>query len=211
VTREVETFQSALANKANVCSKEHKLELKRFLQRLLNNNNPDYFYLHEEPEYGLFESACAFLRLSISLRAYQHYEACLNARKVSLEDVFQAKLGWLVGNAFSRVGTPDWTNHYSRKRFDKIVKDILDKLWQWVDDRKLTKAQETAPADITDWEQMDIRQYIENAPLIPRRERVLDCVSEVLRGQGFITDQEDLARMRLILSKQSEFLANVPE
>jgi len=49
---------------------------------------------------------CAFLLLSIALRA-EHYGALLEAKIAQLDDIFAAKLGWLTGNLYSRVGTPD--------------------------------------------------------------------------------------------------------
>ena len=47
-----------------------------------------------------------FLALSVALRI-SHYDACIGAKVAQLDDVFQAKVGWLTGNLYSRVGTPD--------------------------------------------------------------------------------------------------------
>lgn len=46
------------------------------------------------------------LPLSMSIRV-DHHEACLERRIAQITDHFQAKLGWLRGQQFSRVGTPD--------------------------------------------------------------------------------------------------------
>ena len=38
-----------LSRKANVCSESRKGKVREELERLLNNNNHDYFYLHSDP------------------------------------------------------------------------------------------------------------------------------------------------------------------
>src|SRR4051794_9957527 len=92
----------------NILDEKNRSKLRDILEKLLNNNHPDYFYLHQSVEYGLTDSCVAFLRVSIALRAELHYDLLLNAKVLELKDEFKAKLGWLVGNLYSRVGTEDW-------------------------------------------------------------------------------------------------------
>lgn len=40
-------------------------------------------------------------------RKVDYHEIFLQSRKLSIEAVFQAKLGWLICQTFSRVGTPE--------------------------------------------------------------------------------------------------------
>ena len=75
--------------------------------KLLNNNHPEYFYLAEDVDCHLSEACVAFLKLAIPIKS-EHYDRCLAARISQLKEIFQAKLGWLAGNIYSRVGTPDW-------------------------------------------------------------------------------------------------------
>lgn len=82
-------------------------KLGDFIRRLLNNNEPRYFHL-EAAGTGLPHDCCAFLGLSIAIKAPLHYETCLGAKILQLDDSFQAKLGSLVGQMYSRVGTQDW-------------------------------------------------------------------------------------------------------
>ncbi len=91
-----------------------------FVMRLLNNNAEGYFYLHNCPHVRISEPVVAFLRLSIALKAELHYATCVDARVAQLRTEFQAKLGWLVGNLYSRVGTQDWP---PGREFQKLVKD----------------------------------------------------------------------------------------
>lgn len=80
----------------------------QLLERLYNNTEPDYFFLYKEDALQLPESMVACLKVSIALKSKLHYQECLQAKKIELSDEFKAKLGWLVGNIYSRVGTTDW-------------------------------------------------------------------------------------------------------
>jgi len=89
-----------------------------FLESLLNNNVGDYFFLREEPDVGLEGDHCAFLHLSIALKAEMHYETLLAGKILELKESFQHKLGYLVGQLYARVGTEDWTpNTLTREEF----------------------------------------------------------------------------------------------
>ena len=65
------------------------------------------------------------LRVTFSLRR-QHYEVLTRARSGRLKSEYASKLGWLSGNLFSRVATPDWDDQESdptasRKQVKKIL------------------------------------------------------------------------------------------
>lgn len=80
--------------------------LKMFLERLFNNNEPDYFYL-DATNTLLSEDCCAFLKLAFSLKAPLHFGTCLAAKRLELKPEWQAKLGWLVAQLYNRVATDD--------------------------------------------------------------------------------------------------------
>lgn len=80
--------------------------VKEFLERLLHNTEDGFFCIPANSTPNVGEDLCAFLQLSVALRS-EHYNVCLEAKIAQLDDVFQAKLGWLTGNLYSRVGTPD--------------------------------------------------------------------------------------------------------
>ncbi len=107
--------------KGKIIDRSYYAKLQSFTEKLLNNNATEYFYLHEDAGMGFSESCVAFLRLSIAIKSKDHYETCLNAKILELDDTFKAKLGWLVGNIYSRVGTHDWvpTVVPSNSAFDK--------------------------------------------------------------------------------------------
>jgi hypothetical protein len=136
--REVEKFQDRISKAAGACKQSARGNVKRFLQRLLNNNEGEFFYLQKEPSVGLSDNSCAFLRLSISIRAYEHYQKCMDARSISLKPTVQNKLGWLTGNMYSRVGTEDWTpENVSEDQFKEIIDEILDLNFVWIEDEVL--------------------------------------------------------------------------
>ncbi len=76
---------------------------------------------------GISGYNCAFLALSVALKI-EHYDLCLAAKIAQLTGEFQAKLGWLVGNLYSRVGTKEWGSVYPESVSElrkKIVKPMF--------------------------------------------------------------------------------------
>ncbi|HZO80565.1 MAG TPA: hypothetical protein VFB33_02635 [Candidatus Binataceae bacterium] len=208
--REVEKYQDEFAKKGMVCSRNKRQLLENFLERLLNNNEPEYFFLRKEDAVGLHDDSCAFLRLSISIRAYQHYDSCLTARVVSLTPQFQAKLGWLVGNMYSRIGTEDWVPQYTTKeQFHSLITAILDQLCLWVDDAKLRRARTTASFSLDSYDTATIRSLIESAAVPSRRDRILECVETVLHELGLVTEEDILKKFRRRLINDPVFAASV--
>lgn len=79
---------------------------RQLVERHLNNTEPEFFFLPSSGHPNIPEDLVVFLRLTIALRK-DHYDALAQAKVAELADVFQAKLGWLKGNIYSRVATPD--------------------------------------------------------------------------------------------------------
>ena len=111
--------------------KKHWME--DFVAKLLNNNLPGYFYLEPEVTIGIDRPYVAYLALSIAIKS-SHYRTCKKARFVRLTEIFGAKLGWLVGNMYSRVATPDWlTEKFELKKdFENKVSGIVENSALWV-------------------------------------------------------------------------------
>jgi hypothetical protein len=103
-----------------------------FLQRLFNNNETSYFYL-DSTDTPLPSDCAAFLNLTIAIKSDLHFDKCVAAKIIQLTDTFQAKLGWLVGQMFSRVGTPDWDHAELSKKVNAALKDAAI----WIDDTKI--------------------------------------------------------------------------
>lgn len=93
------------------------------MERFLNNTESEYFFLPHAGHPNLHEDLLVHLRLSIALRK-DHYEVLAKSKLAELDDIFQAKLGWLKGNIYSRVGTPDFSDHETNPR--KVKDDFFN-------------------------------------------------------------------------------------
>jgi hypothetical protein len=67
---------------------------------------------------------------SIAVKADLHLNTCTAAKMLQLTDTFQAKLGWLVGQMYSRVGTRDMDNGRATKKIAESLKNVA----VWVDE-----------------------------------------------------------------------------
>jgi len=192
IQREIEGYQDEFDKAAMVCSKKHRLELVQFVQRLHNYNEPDYFYLHSEPSLGFPDPHCAFLRLSVSIKSTLHYQACLNARILSLNDVYQAKLGWRVGDMYSRVGTEDWTDGVeSKEEFDKRIATLLDGICKWEEDKRLAQAKATSSPGLMQQGETTMRTHINNVPIRTTMDETIGAVITQLKKLNKVADAAD--------------------
>ncbi|PAY19213.1 hypothetical protein CKO51_12720 [Rhodopirellula sp. SM50] len=108
-------------------AEEHKNKAIDLISRVLNQNEQGFglFYLHNDIDAGISEDAVALLRVTISLRA-EHYSMIKEARVGRLTPQFQSKFGWLAGNLYGRVATPDWSDQEGGKEEQKrLVKTFL--------------------------------------------------------------------------------------
>jgi len=115
-----------------------KKQAYQLLERIFNQNEQAFglFYLHPDPDNtGIHDFAVALLRLTVSVRATEHYEVLREARTGRLAKEFRNKLGWLVGNLYSRIGTQDWADQENgEKQLRKMIDDLLDSgTYKWVD------------------------------------------------------------------------------
>jgi hypothetical protein len=168
-----------------VCTDQSQNRLRNFLERLLNNNEANYFFLRREPSRSFPEDCCAFLALSIAVKAAFHYDALHRAKILELQDSFRAKLGWLVGQMYARIGTEDWPS----PSLQSEINQILSSLSIWIDKRKLKDLRELA----SDWKgknpgrELDKATLAELARKIPKRkEKVVAQAIDVLASKGVI-------------------------
>jgi len=89
-----------------LCDAQNQILAEQFLERLLHNTQEGYFFLRKDSSPSIGEDLCVFLMLSVALKI-DHYDACLDAKVAQLDDIFAAKVGWLSGNLYSRIATPD--------------------------------------------------------------------------------------------------------
>lgn len=89
-----------------LCDKAAEERARNALERLIHNTENAYFFIPKNSHPRIVSDLCVFLQLSVSLKV-THYDACLSSKIAQLSNIFQAKVGWLTGNVYSRVGTPD--------------------------------------------------------------------------------------------------------
>lgn len=101
---------------------KHYSRAQQLLTRLFNQNEQamGLFYLYPDARLELSHDAVAFLRVSVAFRV-QHYNTLCQARRVRVPSEFANKLGWIAGNLYSRIGTPDW----QEAELKGIVNDYL--------------------------------------------------------------------------------------
>lgn len=124
LSRQVSGLQAdGIQANAPVLTDKSKSKLSEFLQRLYNNNEPGLFFL-EASGTILPSDCCVYLNLSIAIKSMEHYQKCVDAKRLQLSDTFQAKLGWLVGQMYSRVGTDDWDSNALKKKIQLALENI---------------------------------------------------------------------------------------
>ena len=178
--REVNSLADILVDvELPVCTQKTRNRLYEALLKIVNNNHPEYFYLHSEPSSKFPDNCAAFLRLSIAIKSEKHYESCLKARRLSLKENFRSKLGWLVGQMYSRVGTEDWDKDAAKK----FVSSELEERAIWINDKQLKRLK----TDIKNWISENPDNALDGdsvAQLIskikPKKEEILSRITEVL-------------------------------
>ncbi|RJP59052.1 MAG: hypothetical protein C4541_06915 [Candidatus Auribacter fodinae] len=183
IEREIAKYQKTeLEIKGNVCSLKNQGRIYEFVERLLNNNEKEYFYLEKENSCNFDQPSCVFLRLMVALKADEHYEKCQKARILTLNDTFKAKLGWMLGNIYSRVGTDDWVpTHCTKADFKNKKKEIVNIMGcKWVDDKKLEEAEKKHNDEILKQDTQKIRDFIDSVKILNRKEEAIRTFLDVL-------------------------------
>ena len=187
--REVRRFQySPIEKKLGICNRAQHPKMVQLAERLLNNNQEEYFFLQRESGSGLEEDHCAFLQLSIALKAELHYETLLAAKILQLSESFQHKLGHLVGTMYSRVGTEDWVPEYAteaefRSRIHKLVEDLVEWLEKDLHRRVLRELEKLEDGQRTPEKVIEVVEQV----LETREARLkdgLDSIERVIREAG---------------------------
>lgn len=201
VEREIGKYRDAGINfPLQICHKDKKIIADQFLERLLHNTEDAFFFIRKDSAPNVKADLCAFLPLSIALRA-SHYEVLLESKIAQLDDIFAAKLGWLTGNLYSRVGTPDIEDHmedaalaYKSSFFD----EVLHRRTAWLSPsqiRELKKLVSKWHRDNPNKEMTseDARNILEAVPedieLVARRAVSILQNSKLLEGDGAVFER----------------------
>ena len=199
VRRAIESFTNQTIFKNKVfCSEVHKKSLKEVFNKLLNNNDTNHFFLESSPDHELTQRCCTQLHLSISIRANEHFDTCLNAKRLELSESFQAKLGWLVGNLYSRVATEDYVPGAipDETAYESYRNELIDGYVAWVRETDFPQFKKLAVgADNID----ALRENIANEHLRSRESRLNGIVSAIAKPLEL--DQEKIDIVKNILNQ----------
>jgi hypothetical protein len=222
VVRELESCLSQFLN--NACEKvasgaylEHsKTQAQQLLERILNQNEQalGLFYLHPDVDAtGIADYAVALLRVSVAFRAKEHYAVLQQARRGRLTPEFRSKLGWLVGNLYSRVGTRDWSDDLDgKKEVEELVRSLIESdLYLWITRSSFRMLQE-AGLSIGDIPFQNLPSVLEQHRPVPFKDAIAEAaMREAERVVARIPD-EMLASLRSTsLLRESSDEATVPE
>jgi hypothetical protein len=212
ITREAESHQNWWQKDGGAINDEIYEKLFLFMERLLNNNEPRYFYLHEDASLSITPKVCAFLALSVALKI-EHMQLCLDAKVAQLESSFRAKLGWLVGNMYGRIGTKDWDQHYGAGSWQSLAKRILKdrSLFVVLPADKiqvgLAELQEVKPLE--EYSASEITERIAHTRVVKKAEKFDEHAKRALREEKFV--DKICGNLRRQIAKQPEIANLVAE
>lgn len=191
------------------CSDKHQDKLSSVLSSLFNNQDKEYFFLKASPEDGLIDDSCTFLHLSIAIRANDNYDLCLEAKALELKENFRAKLGWMVGNLYSRVGTDDYVPGAvpDKKSFDDLILDNLNRHIAWVPNEAFSEFKQACK--LIDSPNKTLNDIIDLAKdqIAKKRDQRTRSLVGLLTKKANLTTEQEIQLSAFLNSKQgSAFL-----
>lgn len=165
-----------------IMDEKNKERAYQLIERVYNNTEPEYFFLYKEDALEFSESMVAYLKVSIALKSNEHYDKCLNAKKIELTDEFKAKLGWLVGNMYSRVGTADWDGIMSdQARRDMLNNELYSMCIIGNKEQLKQLKKEFLEQKKCSFNHEEAAKFISNIVLKTKYDKVMDIIEEVIQ------------------------------
>ena len=192
-------INNRLASEVNgllLMDSKNKTRAYQFIERLFNNTEADYFFLAKEEMLNFPESMVASLKVSIALKSDKHYDCCLAAKRIELAPEFQAKLGWLVGNIYSRVGTPDWESIMSEAERKQMLFTELESRFIIGEKEQIDKLKKALSAKAPELHSRnDALEYIASIPVQSRYDQVIGILEEIINTSSSKIPKEEKARI----------------
>lgn len=169
---------------------ESKSRAVQLLERILNQNAQaeGLFYLHKDRGVGIAVPSVALLQVTFAVRAHEHYDRLVRSRTGRLKEQFQSKLGWLLGNLFSRVATEDMPAPQRKEILSAFLDaqdDSDETAPRWVPRANIREASKVG-VDVAGLTRVRIAALLEShQPRSPKDiavERVLACLRDVFPG-----------------------------
>lgn len=171
----------------------------QLLERLLNNEEKNFFFFKAGSHPSIAEDLCAFLPLSVALKS-DHYAALVEAKVAQLDPLFAAKLGWLVGNQYSRVATPDLEETGQGEAKAEFLTRKLGQNWisgtRWKELGRRLKARQRAE-DNFKITPATAAEMLKGVP--DDMELLADRAMEIARTSGLLAGDDDRKKLRNLL------------
>lgn len=193
---------------------ERKKIITQLIERIINQNENalGLFYLHPDADAGITVPSVAILRVSISVRAKEHYGKVLTARVGRLDTKFQPKLGWMVGNLYSRVGAPDWKELKSSEFEEQEVINNILKFNRpkplWINSKIIKKIIEQYPSFET-FSLDEQEEIINKLKPTPPKQVAIDRIINIIRDTRIDIKDDALEKIRLRLINDDELEAKM--
>jgi hypothetical protein len=195
-----------------VYAQHMKRTVEMMVERLVNQNENTLglFYLYPNVDAGITSHSVAILRVAISVKAIENYETLVRARVGRLSKEFQPKLGWMVGNLYSRVGVRDWKEEKEGEE-EKIIKEILcftRKEPIWLDSRLYKKIIKEHPYfnNLSSTEQAKI---IKNSSPTPPKEKAIEIIAKTVKQVSPRIPEDALEKIKNRLINDEQFEAQM--
>lgn len=183
---------------------KNKERAYQLIERLYNNTEPEHFFLYKEDALDFSESMVVYLKVSIALKSDEHYEKCLKAKKMELTDEFKAKLGWLVGNMYSRVGTADWEGIISSDARKEMLNNDLNSMCIIGNKEQLKqlKKEFSKQSELMNDHEQAVA-YISEIILKSKYDRVMDAIEEVIQTSSKKIPPEEKEKLKKAIRSRS--------
>lgn len=183
----------------DVClmDEKNKQQIFQLIERIYNNTESEYFFLFKEDKLQFPESMVAYLRLSITLKI-EYYDSCLKAKIIELADEFKAKLGWLVGNLYSRVGTVDWEKIMNANQKKAMIEGDIKSKCVIATKEQLQSLKSIQDQDSITLESID--KLLSEMPQKSRYDKVMEIIETII-SESIIDISQKNNLMRVIRSK----------
>ena len=179
-----------------IMDEKNKDRAYQLVERVYNNTEPEYFFLYKEDAFEFPDSMVAYLKVSIALKSDEHYDKCLNAKKIELADEFKAKLGWLVGNMYSRVGTADWDGIMSRQARKDMLNNDLNSMCIIGNKEQLKQLKkEFLERKESSLKHEEAVEFISKVVLKTKYEKVMDIIEEIIQTSSKEISVDEKAKL----------------
>lgn len=191
---------------------EKNILARQFLERVVHNTVDNIFFIPRGSTETVQDHLCAFLPLSIALRA-DHYETLLNAKVGQVREIFQAKIGSLTSSLYGKIGTPDIHDRNDKAAVDGFMKEFFEDLGYssvvWLTPFQRRAFENAVSERVRDkggqgLDEPEVQEILESLP--EELGAVADRVLQILSGRGYVeNDPETLKKARNLLINDRQY------